>query len=462
MTILHDRFLRMPLALVLASLLVMPTALASPEHEANAGPPDIGLYVSGDSAWRTYLPLDPATLSDTTAPALDFGEEYPDWELSADGSTFVLVEHPPDSAIVHVYDGLGGPERLSFRAGVPAFNPQLSADGARIVLHGDGYHLFETKTGRHLSTTEMIGRSDGLFDVGSTLIHWAGNRLYHVFVAENGPAEGPWPLQLAAYDLTSGEQVGRLSLPDILAGSWSGARVEQVPVFEVQTPGIALSPDGSRLAIVGADRQTVTLVDSKSLTVHGAHALYHPTGLLDRVIGWFAPQSAEAKHMDGAVVSATFAADGRHVYVYGYEGSVGETREEAAERGLGLMVVDAETGEVVAEALAGEFIWEVLLAPDGETIYTIGPSESRLAAPRVPDFVARRLDVTSLEVLAEREFDGQRRLFMVPAPAVASLPDPGCTRAPVADAPNPGSRWGQRKTFPESGAIPCLIRVAGS
>ena len=201
---------------------------------------------------------------------------------------------------------------------------------------------------------------------------------------------------------------------DVKVLSWFDG--EGGSVFHELSPGIAVSPDGRHLALVHADIDRVTLIDAETLRVKGGVALTRPRAIGERMLRWLGllPEPAAAKLLDGRVVQAVFAPDGRHLYVFGAEGETGEPGVAPTERGLGLTLIDLETGAIVAEGLADEQLDEVLPAPDGRSLYTLGPTVPWTMAAGEPDYRLHRLDARTLAPLAEREFPGSRRLVLLP------------------------------------------------
>jgi hypothetical protein len=255
-----------------------------------------------------------------------------------------------------------------------------------------------------------------------------GERLYYPFY-ERAPHEsstpipgtggdaGPWPLQLAALDLDTGLEIARTTVPGVFAGSWQVESIGQMYVGAMETPGIALSPDGSQIAVVDADLETLALLDTGTLAVTGTHTIHEPESITHRLLGWLGltPQTAQAKVSEGRVVRASFSADARHLYLHGYEMEVGETLDEIAGHGFGLMRVEATSGEITAKSLAGHDPETVMVTADGQFIYALRPKEPWWDnAVQNPNYVLHRLDARTLESLDERQFGSWPQIMMVP------------------------------------------------
>ena len=417
------RRLLVPLVLVLLQVASAP-ALAWPGPEVPGGTPAVSLYVSQDGF--PFQPLDPVTLADLPAePPLDFGTRYPDWAVSADGATAVVIE---EQQTIVVYDGLGGPERLRFEAPAAVVGPRLSHDGSRLVtgipLFGspsgitrETWYVFDTRDGGLISAIEEDGPDPKPGGLPGSLIDPAAERLYRS--AANGEGDGPWPLQIVAHDLTSGAEIGRLTVPNVRTGERYDRWIDQVPIADVLTPAVALSPDGTRLAIVDAGAEELTLLDAATLTVVSTYAIARSRGLGARILTWLglAPRTASAKSMDGRIIWATFSSDGTRLYVYGFEGEVGDDLDTATERGLGLTAIEVASGEIVASALDGQELFDVLPTPDRESLYVLGPTVPWAMSSGEPSYRLARLDAATLKTLAEREYPRSPWVVLIPAPA---------------------------------------------
>jgi hypothetical protein len=234
-------------------------------------------------------------------------------------------------------------------------------------------------------------------------------RVYCLVDSSTSQNTGPSPVQLIAYDLTRGAQAGQLVLTEALSGWWQdGQSADGEPLTQFLEPGVALSPDGHRLAIAHAEADKVTLMDAQKLTVERTVSLSRRTGLLD----WFTPSVAYAKNAGGIIRQAVFSPDGQYLYVFTQE--VGEVPAERR----GLWLVDLGRGAIIAEALPEMQVRWVRPAPDG-SVYVFGTTDQRLEPyeirPSSPSSLWR-LDALTLQPLAKREFTGYRgsRLVLEP------------------------------------------------
>lgn len=429
------------IATVISVLVALSTAtVAANPRDSDASA--FALYATIDQG-QEYRPLDPLTLDDMAgAEPLTFEHEWPQTAVSADGSTFVTINSSqgPLDDWIRVQDGVGGPERLTITPAEAVFNPRLSADGARLVvqptitcgLTGCGertWHTYDTRTGELVSTI----KSENTDPVWPDMIDPAGTRLYDPFheqpplrtsttTPEPGDLSGtgPWPLQIAAYDLGTGEVVARTTVPEVFAGSWQTESIDQMYVGEMLIPAIALSPDGSRIAVVDAAVETLTLLDSATLEVVETHSIHESEGIARRLLGWLgiAPETARAKVSEGRSIRAAFSADGQHLYLTGHEIEVGETVEEITGHGLGLLRIDVRNGEITARAMEGHDAETILPAPDGRSVYVLRPERPWWDnESQNPTYILQRLDAETLSPLAQRPFTTWPQVMLVPAPS---------------------------------------------
>jgi hypothetical protein len=425
---------------MLALGIALGSALAPAAHSASATT-DFGLFVS-EGERHEYQPLDPATLENRVGEsALAFGFDHPSLAVSADGSTSVVID-PSQGSLegwVSVRDGAFGPERLAIDTDAAIGSPRLSADGTRLVGAMGPYacgpsgcdarqlYLYDTVAGDLIAKTRIDLRRY----IGVDLLAPDATRLYVPFVeglpSPSHPATptppgisetGPWPLRIAAFDLTTGEETGRIAVPDIMAGDWPVEPVDGVYAGAFVMPALALSPDGRTIAVVDAAMETLTLIDAASLEVMATRAIHEPESAVSRVLRWLGvlPESAEAKVANGRSVDATFSADGKALYLTGEELEVGESADDFIGHGFGLLRVEVATGEITARALEGHHPWRVVSSPDGRSVYVV-----RAATPwwdsdeQQPTDVLQRLDAVTLETLAARDLGEWPDLLLVPA-----------------------------------------------
>jgi hypothetical protein len=282
----------------------------------------------------------------------------------------------------------------------------FDSNGMEVPTRFTAWSVYDTATGQLVTTAPALAPEG---EVWWSWLDPAGRRLYQLLVPGTPRDTAPRPVRLVVYDVGGGGEVGQLDLPGVVAGSWttpaSGDRPE---IDHLTRPGVALAPDGRRLALARADGTAVTLVDVERLTVERTVALTRRAGLL-AWLGLEPPSVAAKGFFQEAVRVATFAPDGRQLYLTGW------VIEPGAGRGLGLWRVDLATGQVMAEALEDEAIVQMAVAPDGHSLYILSTDRpaSRWDRFGTPHRL-RRLDAATLTVLAERTFDGSRRLLAWP------------------------------------------------
>lgn len=413
---------------------------------------------TGESAtdrWEVIL-LDPMTLTDRPTEGADavdlpawagvLSEDWTThlWALSADGSTFVVLESRQfvngevvKEATFGIYDGRTGAERGRFSLSVYVRDIRLSRDGARLVIQGlplstqlgtagtsdpSDWYVVDTADGQVVATAEPDERDGWHAD---SWIDPTASRLYRVFVPYSPRNTGPGATRIVANDLTTGTEIGRLELPEVRSGVWNTGRTRTVtggveyPIMAELRPGVALSPDGKTLALVHADADAVTLIDAERFAVEQTEPLAQPAGWQDTLLGFLPliPDDAAAKGAaEGIALQAVFAADGRHLYIFGSETAMDDDGN-AHGRSLGLRLVDLERAEIVADSedLMDDFFDRVMPAPNGRDLYIFGSLPADDASHHAPPWRLWRLDTATLTVRAERDFTGTLRIHLSPA-----------------------------------------------
>ncbi|MDQ3513888.1 MAG: hypothetical protein M3462_09530 [Chloroflexota bacterium] len=349
--------------------------------------------------------------------------------IRQDGSTMVQVEHG-DQTTIAVSDGVGGAERLRFPPDRPVHDQHLSRDGSRLVTVGTmscdpsgctaaEWTVFDTGDGHVISRVEGDTHGYG----SDSLVDPEARRLYQLIPIRGDEAEGPWPVAIVAFDLTTGKEIQRLAVPGVRGGNWWTRSVDDVLVGDQITPAVALSPDGAHLAVVDAETDQLTMIAAATMTVEGTQQLARAESLGHRVLGWLGimPQTAEAKVTAGRWLDATFAADGEHLYLWGTESELGDSVEDIEMNGLGVMLVHVESGEILVEALGGMMVQAVVPAPDDDTVYLRG-----MSTPRGGRFSGIehlwRLDSQSLKTLAERDYRAYFEIAVLPLALPVAAP----------------------------------------
>jgi hypothetical protein len=411
--------------------------------------------VNDGSATGELRELDLLTLSDLASPVAKATPAsvpipvtpggnfvYREWLTTADGSIAITIDWPRGhqtgdriKRAITVRAGIVGPVINEFEEvgtlgqGIPLGQPgatYLSDDGRRLVLvsedttgnppGGGGivWTVYDPIDGRQVA--EFRAPAIGSLEVTAgfvalSAIDPAGTRLYRI--APVGAPANPelYPVQLVAYDLATGAEVGRLDLPDLLVGERNPSTAAATrPADTHLWPGFAISPDGRELAVVHPDGTRILLIDTATLTIARTTTTSAPlTESADR-------SSATPGATLGTRVSfrATYAAEGTHLLVTGSQ-FVGPADGSGSRRTIDLQRVDLTTGQVTARApLDG---WSTFWpTADGQSVYL-----SSLATddPVTPGLLIRRLDAETLAVEAERTIPG--RVYAVVWPRV-----PGC------------------------------------
>jgi len=381
--------------------------------------PPFGLYLSSGYPPTPgaigYTAINPLTLADlpgaVVPPMVNQGVTL----FSRDGSTAA----GSDRGDIVIWDLRTGRERTHFYPDAAVSPVALSDDGSRLVaelitrspdatLHPGMWQVFDTARGEMLVT--IPGEPP---EADRVLVDPVGWRLYRLDTGyARSPAALP-PARIRVDDLTTGQEIGQISLPGMVAGQWpSNERVQGESVGVEDEPGFALSPDGRQLAVVHPARDAVTLIDTRTLRIERTVELGQATSLGQRLVRLlpFWPQTAAAKGDEGTFRRAVFATDGRHLYVTGDRYTM--VHGQMIVQRLGLTVVDLARGTISKPVLASEAIVDILPAPDGRSIYAAGDREPGQGG--VDHSAILRLDATTLKPFAERSFPNARSLLLVP------------------------------------------------
>jgi hypothetical protein len=299
---------KIPGFLLLALLLIGWAAACLP---ANNSQPEASLKATPlPQSYRFYLydwttdsglvPLDPETLADRpNGQALEPGI------LSADGSTGVTIEYArgrasidPEHLWIVVYDLESGAERNRFHPPVRAFISGLSADGSRLLLRPDPFpptsypppvewYLVNTANGNQLA--HIQDETNACFRQRAHLDP-AGQRIYCLVDPALKESDGPHPLQVAAYDVESGQKTAEIEVSQALIGGTNTER-DGLPLEKFLEPALVLSPNGRRLAIAHAESDRITLLEAQELAVERTFSLKRSVSLWELL----APDVAYAK-----------------------------------------------------------------------------------------------------------------------------------------------------------------------
>ena len=385
---------------------------------AEAAPVDYTLILS-DPFTNTAVRLDPLTLTGSgDAPLADL------W--STDGRTGISVvaeagraNPDPEKTWIVIHDLAGGAERARFHPPVAGIISGLSADGRRLLWQPFplpvgvypppvDWYVLDTAGGTVVS--HVVDKDSACFRQ-SALLAPDGRRLYCLVDPALNEISGSQLIRIATYDVTKPTNptapVGNPAAEVILE-----TRIGQQPNanqtgWELLEPALALSPDGATLAVVHADADRLTLLDAANLSITQSLDLHSPVSNLLDLLGLSARPAHAKGETSGTLRHAVFSADGRRLYVYSQVLTLPD-EPPPAERGLWL--VDPARGRVAAAALGDYQIQWVVPAPDG-SIFVYGTADDSLFAHEIRETspsLLWRLDGTTLDVLAKREFTGYR------------------------------------------------------
>jgi len=416
-----------------ALALVLPRVLRgspTPQGLIVAVPP-FGLYVTDAYDGSGLLPLDPRTLADGSKRPL-LGPDVTrsgssSMVISPDRSTIAVVAYsspfePSGAGIaIRVFDARTGTERARFHPALPVIIDALSADGGQLI--GRDWppkdrnvprHVLDATDGRLLATFPAPA-SAATCCLTRLLEDPAGLRTYGLLVpGSDGPASGPRVPTLVAWDPRSGRELGRLPLDGILAGFWQTDRVvDGRSVNASLDPGLALSPDGHRIAVLSAQEDLLTLIDAEAMRALWTRTVAPQGGGLDW-LGLGVRSAAAKGESAGARRDLVFSADGRRLYASGSSTRL-DDRDEPVIVPFGLLAIaagDGDGGRVVATGPADELVNWVRVAPDGAALYACVQRQGG----GQPSFIMRRLDPATLTTLAERGFATLPQLHFLAVP----------------------------------------------
>jgi hypothetical protein len=376
---------------------------------------------------------------------------------SQDGSTLAAISTAnsgsgtprPRDITIRVVEAWSGLASATFHPPVSMTFDGLSPDGSQLygfgesASHGTELYVLNTRDGLTMKwlaldtsgSSRILATSSALFDAATGLLYLLS------WPQSTGQGSGPVTPDLLTYDLISGRQVGSLHLDGVLAGGRVSQQGDQAPVISSWQPGFALSPDGSRIAVLDGTSNTLLMVDAKRLTVLRFERLSRPPGFLQQLAGLagLAPEAALAKEWVGTELTARFSPNGRYLYVTGRQGSVDADGTWTVD-GLGLQLVDVSNGRIIAESLPHAWVTALLPDPDGSAIYT--EASGPMGGSPV---TLRRQDPQTLQVLAQRQFVDGPELHFLTSPALGA---PDCRPASpinqneVRGTPVRGQLWG--------------------
>jgi hypothetical protein len=424
--------MRIMAMLFLAAACVSPASeTSSPAEPTTTG--ELALYLTGSFNGAGLVAVDPLTLQDRSAKALlpiNATSANNSWTAaSLDGSTVAVMNYHYRTPVVArdlditVFDARTGARRAGFNPEVPVIVDALSPDGARIYARN--WPPRDTTAERLVldaSSGRIIEREPAFAVGGDTIAVTTDERArrqYRVVGPADTDATGPRPVDLAGWDLRTGKALWRFGLPSLLAGEWKTGRiVDGVEIRSRVVPGVALSPDGRRIAVVGGSvgtsrTGTVWLIDAHTGALISQRNYNLAASFFERL---FAPSIAMAKSLDESViVNASFSTDGQLLHVYGHSSTI-DARGEPTRLYLGMVAVAMQDATIRGHDIKMEIYWYenrvewIRASPDGRWLYLF-VQRNWNATPQ--GYFLRRLDASTLRVQAERPFDGYRQHFLL-------------------------------------------------
>ncbi len=380
------------------------------------------LYL-GTSSGAALVPIDPLTLADLSGPPLlaVSDSSSSSFVVSADGATAAAMAYgyqekqpSPSDLRVRVFDLRTGAERASFSPSRAVIVDALSPDGTKLFARDwppaqltASRVIFDSTTGRELETLPALS-VDGLT---FSRIDYATLRLYGLAVADaSGKAGAPQAASFVAVDLRTGRELRRLPLDDLVAGPWQ-TEVGGTLTRSELVPGFALSPDGTRLAILRADGDWLTLIDTASLGVLWTKRLARPVSLLERL--GLGPLVAEAKtNVESRSWRLDFSPDGKRLFAL--EQTVQFEGETAARYATPrLRSIDIERAAIQSEIVPTERVLWTTVSPDGGGLYVLFQGQETAPSER---YRLVRLEAVRLVVTASRALDEYREMRVLVPP----------------------------------------------
>lgn len=413
---------RKTIALVTAFALLFAACSApeTPASSASSRParPIAGkqLYL-GTSNGAALVPIDPLTLADLSGPPFlavaDSGSSA--FVVSADGSTAAALNYgSPSDLRVRMFDLRSGAERASFSPPRAVIVDALSPDGTKLFARDwppgqftAARVILDSATGRELETLPAISVSG----ITAAQFDYDRLRLYGLAVPDaSGRASAPQAAAFVAVDLRTGRELRRLPLDGLVAGTW-GTEVGGTRRQSQLSPGFALSPDGTRLAILRADGDWLTLIDTASLGVLWTKRLSRPVSLLERF--GLGPLVAEAKtSYESRSWGLTFAPDGKRLFALEQTVQLDgvTTARYTTPR---LRSIDIERATIQSEIAPTERVLWTTASPDSGGLYVL--MRGGVAADSNTNRLVL-LDAARLGVTASRALDGYREMHVFVPP----------------------------------------------
>lgn len=411
------------------------TSVQEAGHPAEAATADkLALYLTDSFNGGGLIAVHPLTLADRSAtPLLPITPTLANntWTTaSLDGSAIAVMTYnygePPAAARgldIAVYDARSGTLRSRYNPEVPIIVDGLSPDGRRIYARNWPPADFTAERLVLDATNGRILEREPRFSVAGDAIARTRDEqarlLYGLLVPKDSGATGPQPVDMASWDLRTGRELWRVSLPSLAAGEWKTGRiVDGAEVRSRLVPAVALSPDRTQIAVVRAfgccvPHGTIWLIDAKTGTLISQRTHEPGASFFDQL---FAPSIAAAKSLDESViVHASFSTDGQSLHFYAHSSTIND-QGEPRHQYYGMVTAALRDAAVRGHDIKMENYWYenriewIRASPDGRWLYVF---LERTGSANPKGFFLRRVDASTLRVQAERQFDGYHQPFLL-------------------------------------------------
>jgi len=176
-------------------------------------------------------------------------------------------------------------------------------------------------------------------------------------------------MHVVTVDAASGIVTSDIRLEGVESGSLEITDVvnDNYPVHLV-SPGLALDRQRNLLYVVSVRGEQLTVVDLSAGMIHAQVSWGPSASWLDRIKGWFAPQSAQAVARAISYGYAALSPDGERLYIATASEQLTEDRRTTEEiNASAFVIIDTTTLEVIQRLDLG-MVRSVAAAPDGERV----------------------------------------------------------------------------------------------